>query len=150
MQGKILAYEFETRKGVISGSDGVRYDFSGDDFKAEGSVPRVGGTVDFDAQDNAAVSIYPVASDNPLAGDKNKIVAALLAFFLGMLGVHKFYLGKTTAGIIMLICGTIGWILIAIPPIIVGIIAFIEFIIYLTKSDQDFHDQYVVGNKAWF
>ena len=34
---------------------------------------------------------------------KNKIVAALLAFFLGTLGIHKFYLGKTTAGIIMLV-----------------------------------------------
>jgi len=85
-----------------------------------------------------------------LSGDKNKIVAALLAFFLGMLGIHKFYLGKTNAGIIMLLSGTIGWFFFAIPPLVIGIIAFIEFIIYLVKSDQQFHQDYVLGGKSWF
>ena len=33
-----------------------------------------------------------------LSGDKNRIVAALLDFVLGGIGIHKFYLGKTTAG----------------------------------------------------
>lgn len=85
-----------------------------------------------------------------MAGEKSKIVAALLAFFLGMLGIHKFYLGKTTAGIIMLICGTVGWLLLAIPPMIIGVIAFIEFIIYLITPDDEFQRKYVEGDKAWF
>ena len=34
---------------------------------------------------------------------KNKTTAALLAFFLGVLGAHKFYLGNTKMGIIYLL-----------------------------------------------
>ena len=48
-----------------------------------------------------------------------------------------------------LLCGTIGWILI-LPGLAVCLIALIEFIIYLVKSDQDFYQDYVVGNKSWF
>lgn len=73
----------------------------------------------------------------------------MLAFFLGWLGIHKFYLGKTNAGIIMLVCGTLGWLLL-LPPAVIGLIGFIEFIIYLVKSDQQFHEDYVVGDKSWF
>ena len=32
--------------------------------------------------------------------EKSRITAALLAFFLGIFGVHKFYLGYSTTGII--------------------------------------------------
>lgn len=35
---------------------------------------------------------------------KQKIVAALLAFFFGYLGIHRFYLGYTTIGLIQLLC----------------------------------------------
>lgn len=72
-----------------------------------------------------------------------KMVAGLLGILLGGLGVHKFYLGFTSTGVIQLIlsiftCGLVGWL---------GII---EGIIYLTKSDEDFHREYVVNEKQWF
>jgi len=35
--------------------------------------------------------------------DRNKIVAAVLAFFLGTLGIHRFYVGRTGSGIVMLV-----------------------------------------------
>ena len=38
-------------------------------------------------------------------GDRNKTVAALLAFFVGYLGIHRFYLGYTVIGIIQLVTG---------------------------------------------
>lgn len=66
-------------------------------------------------------------------GSKSKMTAVLLAFFLGGLGAHKFYLGKIGQGLIYLIfCWTF------IP----SIIAFIEFIIYLCTSEEDFARKY--------
>ncbi len=64
---------------------------------------------------------------------KNKNTAALLAFFLGGLGVHQFYLGKGGKGILYLIfCITF------IP----AIIAFIDGIILLTMSEDNFNRKY--------
>ncbi|MDB9505721.1 TM2 domain-containing protein [Microcystis aeruginosa CS-338/01] len=34
---------------------------------------------------------------------RNRTIAALLAFFLGYLGIHKFYLGENLAGILYLL-----------------------------------------------
>ena len=148
MNGKILDYDFERHIGVISAEDGSRYKFTGGEFKSKVGPPRAGMPVDFEAvDDGVAIGVFPTSS--VAAGSKDKIVAALLAFFLGGLGIHKFYLGKTTAGVIMLVCGTLGLLLI-IPALVIYLIAFIEFIIYLVKDEQAFQDEYVHGNKAWF
>ncbi|PSB02828.1 NINE protein [Merismopedia glauca] len=67
---------------------------------------------------------------------KNRITAALLAFFLGYIGIHKFYLGQNVAGILyLLFCWTF------IP----GLIAFFETIGLLLMSDQAFDIQYNRG-----
>jgi TM2 domain-containing membrane protein YozV len=76
--------------------------------------------------------------------ESKKTVAGILAILLGSLGIHKFYLGYTTAGIIMIVitiftCGSVS-----------AIIGLIEGIIYLTKSDEDFIQTYQIGQKAWF
>ena len=42
--------------------------------------------------------------------DKSKAVAAILAFFLGTLGIHRFYLGKTGSAVAMLVLTILGWI----------------------------------------
>ena len=60
---------------------------------------------------------------------KQWIVAVILAFFLGTLGVHNFYLGYTTKGIIQLVLT-----LTFIGLIVSGIWAFIDFIMLLMRS----------------
>lgn len=64
---------------------------------------------------------------------KDRVTAAILALFLGGIGAHKFYLGSIGEGILYLL---FFWT--AIP----AIIGFIEGIIYLTKSDEEFWRQY--------
>ena len=55
-------------------------------------------------------------------GDKGMVPAALLCFFLGFLGIHRFYVGKTGTGILMILTlGGLGiWQLIDLVMIIVG------------------------------
>jgi len=151
MRGKVLSYDDYTASGLISGDDGVRYTFTRGGLMGDVRTVSAGAEVDFEVADSVATNIYVTrANTSALSGDKNRIVAALLAFFLGWIGIHKFYLGKTTAGVLMLLGGTIGWITFGIVPFIVGVIAFIEFIIYLVKPDADFHRDYVVGTRSWF
>lgn len=73
--------------------------------------------------------LYYTTAINPAWPVKSKTVAGLLAIFLGAFGVHKFYLGKTGAGLLYLIfC----W------SYIPGLIGFIEGIIYLCSNDENF------------
>jgi TM2 domain-containing membrane protein YozV len=58
---------------------------------------------------------------------KSRMVAALLALFLGGLGIHNFYLGYTGKAIAQLLLSVLGW-LILVGPFISGIWAFIEAI----------------------
>lgn len=75
--------------------------------------------------------------------ENKKVLAGILALLLGYLGVHKFILGYTKEGLIQIAitvvtCG------------LAGVIPFVEGIIYLTKSDEDFYNTYQVGKKGWF
>ena len=98
---------------------------------------------------------------------QKKLIAGLLGIFLGSLGVHKFYLGNTTPGAIMLgvnvgvwivafVLGllTLGFGLVITLPLAalvssaVGLLGLVEGIIYLTKSDADFEREYILGQKA--
>ena len=85
-------------------------------------------------------------SDKPPGADK-KIVAGICGILLGALGIHKFILGYTKEGVIMLLVSvlTCGF---ASP--IMSIIGIIEGIVYLTKSDEEFSATYVTGKKGWF
>lgn len=64
---------------------------------------------------------------------RNKTTAALLAFFLGGLGGHKFYLGQSGMGFLYLL---FFW------TFIPAIIAFIEFFVLLSMSEADFNRKY--------
>jgi len=64
---------------------------------------------------------------------RSRIAAALFALLLGGLGIHKFYLGRIWQGVLyLLFCWTF------IP----ALIGFIEGILYLTMSDDNFARKY--------
>jgi TM2 domain-containing membrane protein YozV len=75
--------------------------------------------------------------------ENKRVIAGIFALILGGLGVHKFILGYTQEGIIQLIIGvcTCG---------IGGVIGFIEGIIYLVKTDEEFYQTYQANKKGWF
>ena len=78
-----------------------------------------------------------------IPGAEKKILCCILGILLGTLAIHKFILGYTKEGIIQIVisictCG------------IGGIIGFIEGIIYLTKTDEDFVNTYITNKRGWF
>lgn len=77
----------------------------------------------------------------PQVQQKSMILAALLAFFLGGLGVHNFYLGYTRAGVAQLMLTVFGWVLSILLIgfallFVVAAWAFIEFILILVRSGR--------------
>jgi TM2 domain-containing membrane protein YozV len=106
-----------------------------------GTCPRCGVLTTTSATDAGIPANWGVGSPAPSG---KKVPAGVLGILLGGLGIHKFVLGYTKAGIIMLViaffsCGVVS-----------SIIGLIEGIIYLTKSDREFDATYVVGRKEWF
>jgi TM2 domain-containing membrane protein YozV len=80
-------------------------------------------------------------------GADKKILAGILGIVVGAFGVHKFVLGYTTEGIIMLLITVLTCGIFAIVPSVIGIV---EGIIYLTKSDEEFVMTYLQSKKGWF
>ncbi len=82
--------------------------------------------------------------------DNKKMLAGILGILLGSLGIHKFILGYNKEGAIMLVLGILGIFTCGITSSISWIVGLIEGIMYLTKSDEEFHQTYQVGKKPWF
>jgi TM2 domain-containing membrane protein YozV len=76
--------------------------------------------------------------------ESKRVLAGVLGILLGSLGIHKFVLGYTTQGLIIL---GISLITCGIGTSIIGLI---EGIIYLSKSDKEFIYTYQVNKKTWF
>ena len=89
-------------------------------------------------------------------GSKSKTTAGVLAILLGGIGVHKFYLGRTNPGIIMAVvfgvcfCASFVFVLPFFVCMALSTIGLIEGIIMLGKSDAQFQQEYVIGQKDWF
>ena len=80
-------------------------------------------------------------------GADKKMAAGICGILLGSLGVHKFIMGYTTEGVIMLAISLVSCGILAIVPSVIGIV---EGIMYLTKSDEEFVRTYIQGRKGWF
>ena len=68
-----------------------------------------------------------------------------MALFLGGFGIHNFYLGYVGADIVHIILT-----ITIIGKFVNWLITLIEAIIYLPKSDQDFHQSYVEARRSFF
>lgn len=121
MRGKILVYNDST--GLISGEDGNRYNFSIIDWKGT-EAPAVGCDVDFVTEGELAKNVFPLVSNTGY----NKVVLAIVCWLFGVLGVHRFLVGRIGSGVVMLVltCTVIGiivtsiWVLVDLVYILTG------------------------------
>jgi TM2 domain-containing membrane protein YozV len=67
--------------------------------------------------------------------EKSKVVYGILAILLGGLGIHKFYMGNVQQGIFYLLLSCVG---------VGGVLGLVTGIMALMKSDEEFHQKYVV------
>jgi TM2 domain-containing membrane protein YozV len=126
--------------------------------QAEGSLDwkPLGSFSEFVSELNA-VPPPPIAPPLSAVASRasNKIPAGICGILLGWLGIHKFILGYTGAGLVMLLVSVIAPVITCfsfgfLGTFVMGIIGLIEGIIYLCKSDEEFVRIYVDGRKAWF
>ena len=87
----------------------------------------------------AAIPRYPdgkpmVDSQGRPASPKSRLAATLLCFFLGVLGIHRFYVGKIGTGVIWLLTGGI-----------LGVGALIDFIMIIVGVFRDKEGRYVAN-----
>jgi len=127
MRGTILV--FQDNKGIISGHDGNRYHFVKMDWTGN-KDPKIGQEIDFAIEGENAKNIFLLQSQS--ASEHSKVALALVCFFIGILGIHRFMVGKTGSGIaqIVLTCTFFGLIASSIW-------ALVDLIMILTGSFTD-------------
>ncbi|WP_028056636.1 TM2 domain-containing protein [Sphingomonas phyllosphaerae] len=151
MRGQVLGVDARSGHGLVAGDDGQRYTFLPEDWTQRGE-PVIGQSVDFETSGARALNIFPLVAPPTLApatvgpqvrhgNDRNKYVAAALAFVLGTLGVHRFYLGRTKSGIVMLVLT-----ITVVGLLFTGLWALIDTIRYLVMSDAEFDARYRRGD----
>ena len=84
-----------------------------------------------------------MADPAPGSEGSKRVLAGVLGILFGGLALHRFIIGDTKGGLIrigitVVTCG------------MGGLLGLIEGIIFLTKSDAEFHQTYMVEKKAWF
>lgn len=134
MRGVILNYS--KGGGLISGQDGNRYMFSRRDWVGQGE-PSAGIEIDFIAEQAIAKNVFPLR----LSSKHSKVVLAIVCWFFGMLGIHRFMVGKTGTGILMLILT-----ITIIGALISSIWMIVDFIYILLGKFTD-KDGYPIDNE---
>lgn len=115
-------------------------------WQAAGMVPELQSLLQSAPPALYAAPAVPIAYSNLPAyqpAQSKRILAGVMGILFGGWGIHKFVLGMPLAGFLQILitfatCG------------LGGLIGFIEGIIYLTKSDEQFYYQYMVQKRQWF
>ncbi len=90
----------------------------------------------------SAMPPLPQSSSTPPV-QSQRVLAGVMGLLVGGLGIHRFILGDTQGGLLRIL---ISFITCGIG----SLIGFVEGIIYLTKSDEEFVRVYQVEKKGWF
>jgi TM2 domain-containing membrane protein YozV len=105
--------------------------------------PRCGNEVQVPGVEKRSIPTVNRTKPTPPEHECNRIVAFLLAFFLGAFGAHKFYLGRTSIGLFYLMLTFFGPLLLFIPNLMVVTISFLESLFYLScPNDKELTRRY--------
>jgi TM2 domain-containing membrane protein YozV len=96
-------------------------------YPQQGAYPQNAYVVPGYAQPGYPGGAYPAQGyagpgfpPNVPVSPKTKIVGALLAFFLGSLGAHNFYFGKTGKAVAQLVMTVVGWVGLIVGFVCIG------------------------------
>lgn len=132
--GTIMDQKVCSQCGAPIDAGTIECKFCGQIFEVPNVVPTGGQLV----QQENFYTQQEVSEIDPNRPVRSKVTAGLLGIFLGVFGIHKFYLGQIWLGILYLaFCWTY------IP----GFVGFIEGIIYLCTNDEKFQEKYHVRLK---
>ena len=80
-----------------------------------------------------------------------QLMAAYCGIIFGGFGVHKFILGYSPEGFIMLVISVVGGTFTyGFTFLIMQLLGLIEGMIYLNKSPDEFVDTYFIKKQGWF
>ena len=73
-----------------------------------------------------------------VCGGRSRGVCALLAIFIGALGIHYFYIGKSIAGLLCILLSVVTFGL-------WGVVMLIQGIVMLTMTNEQFCNKYIMS-----
>lgn len=87
----------------------------------------------------------------PAILQKDHAIAALLAIFGGVFGIHKFYLGYYQTAFTMMAVSIVGGIAsFGLTAAAVWVVAIVEAATYASCTQTEFEETYVTGRRDWF
>jgi TM2 domain-containing membrane protein YozV len=78
---------------------------------------------------------------------RKRVTAGMCGILFGWLGIHKFVMGWTGPGLIML---GISIVICTVGSVAMWVIGILEGITYLRQTDEEFYRTYIVGDRRWF
>ena len=124
-------------------------------FAASGDYPEGAQCSDTHVPFSGAGSQFPDEARSSsraqsFVPSKDHIAAGILAIFFGLFGIHKFYMGYTNEGFIMLGVTIVGSLAtFGAIALVVQLLAVVEGLIYLIKTQNQFELDYVCGSRKW-
>ncbi len=91
-----------------------------------------------------------MANLNPSHSTK-QLLSGYSAIIFGALGIHKFILGYSQEGMMMLAISLIGgYFTYGFSLLIMQVIGLLEGMIYLNKAHDEFVETYFLSKQGWF
>ncbi|MCE9567093.1 MAG: protein kinase [Planctomycetes bacterium] len=81
----------------------------------------------------------------PTIDTGSRVMHAVMAFFFGILGIHKFMQGNAGSGVLRVALTFTGC-----GMVVTYVASIIETVVYLTMSNESYTREYMVRKKGWF